>query len=425
MSNSSLSWLSSLTLPKLRSLLASTGLTSSGTKAALLTRLQTELHVRRLPQERARIVSVDMGIRNLAFCVVDVELPPLSFLAHESRSCGSKNSSSNRSKRKALPTQHDSLCYRAPVRLSVREWTRLALPIPNGHASNTSIAEADAKESFHPRFLSQAAYALLHQTLLPHKPTTLLLERQRYRSGGAPAIQEWTVRVNMLESMLWAVLETLRHQNLHEERGAIVTFPGVHDVNPARVAAFWTAAVASTRQSAAEALESEGRRLRRATSRKIEKSDKVKLVRSWVAQSAAGADADVEPSSSFAFDMPPEVRLSFSSESEPMRHAFLARHARTSRVGMPGRSKRGKVPTRSRDSSASMPLVEQNESDHQDGSGVNKGIGAPHAEARAVGKLDDLADCLLQAAAWAAWEANRRAILGMGEERILAALDRA
>jgi cruciform cutting endonuclease 1 len=26
-------------------------------------------------------------------------------------------------------------------------------------------------------------------------------------------------------------------------------------------------------------------------------------------------------------------------------------------------------------------------------------------------KLDDLADCLLQAAAWAAWEANRRSLV--------------
>jgi len=72
-------------------------------------------------------------------------------------------------------------------------------------------------------------------SLEKYEPDTILIERQRYRSAGGAAIQEWTVRVNMLESMFHAVLHTLRAQG-----GKVKEFD-VFSVSPRRITGFWLA----------------------------------------------------------------------------------------------------------------------------------------------------------------------------------------
>ena len=75
----------------------------------------------------------------------------------------------------------------------------------------------------------------MHSALQAYNPHTILIERQRYRSAGGAAIQEWTVRVNMLESMFHATLHTLAQTCGHD----IV----VHSVSPRKITGLWLADV--------------------------------------------------------------------------------------------------------------------------------------------------------------------------------------
>ncbi|KAI4231579.1 MAG: hypothetical protein LQ352_008395, partial [Teloschistes flavicans] len=53
----------------------------------------------------------------------------------------------------------------------------------------------------------------------------------RYRSMGGSAVQEWTLRVNMFEAMLYATLATLKHQGVWS--GEVVP------INPNKVGKYW------------------------------------------------------------------------------------------------------------------------------------------------------------------------------------------
>ena len=144
----------------------------------------------------------------------------------------------------------------------------------------------------------------------------------------------------MLESMLWASLETLRQE------GQNTAFPTVHAVSPARVAQFWSSA-ASISLIPPTLLGEDNRQIQtmitRAISdrRKIEKKDKVDIVRSWVSGTS-------------------DVELQYDGDATRIAEAFWLN---------------------TRQSKEAMSL--------------------------AGGKLDDLADCLLQAVTWLKWQENR------------------
>lgn len=65
-------------------------------------------------------------------------------------------------------------------------------------------------EDFSPSRLSALAVDLVLNRLLPLRPDIITLERQRFRSVGSSGVLEWTLRVNSLESMLYAVFTTLQ-----------------------------------------------------------------------------------------------------------------------------------------------------------------------------------------------------------------------
>ncbi|KAJ8120129.1 hypothetical protein ONZ43_g3085 [Nemania bipapillata] len=92
---------------------------------------------------------------------------------------------------------------------------------PDGKESSTDI--------FAPAALAKATNAFLRDTVLRLEPlpTHILIERQRWRSGGSSAIQEWTVRVNTLEAMLHASLRTLHDVGVW--KGAVMS------IHPQRV----------------------------------------------------------------------------------------------------------------------------------------------------------------------------------------------
>jgi cruciform cutting endonuclease 1 len=136
-----------------------------------------------------KILSIDMGIRNLALCHL-----------------------------------HAPSCQTPPVKIT--NWERLAI------SEKPDPDSAMESESFEPIDLAAKAYSVIKQSLEKYNPHTVLIERQRYRSAGCSSILEWTVRVNMLEAMFHAVLYTVAQQC------AQFNFV-VHSVSPRRMTQFW------------------------------------------------------------------------------------------------------------------------------------------------------------------------------------------
>lgn len=154
---------SKVTLARLQQLAVQGGINKSGTKKAIIAGLRDSIRCPQPLSPDSRILSIDIGIRNLAFSLLT---PPRS--------------------QAGLPTVH--------------AWTRMAL----------SAKSTEVPEDFSPAAMSQVAASLVAQHLLPLRPSHVLIERQRFRSAGSPTVFEWTLRANVLEAMLYATFSTLR-----------------------------------------------------------------------------------------------------------------------------------------------------------------------------------------------------------------------
>ncbi|CAF9932453.1 MAG: hypothetical protein GOMPHAMPRED_006580 [Gomphillus americanus] len=169
---------------------------SSKTKAAIAQSLQSIVdassrdHADRT--QPVRIASIDVGLKNLAYCVI------------EHPNGGS-----------------------TPL---IRAWRRLDLSGKDGIED-----KLNATRSFSNQDLARVAVNLIHNIILEQsvleRPSHVLIEQQRWRSGGGPNVFQWTVRVNTFEAMLWAVTTTFKQQGIWNGQ--------VHAVNPAQVAALW------------------------------------------------------------------------------------------------------------------------------------------------------------------------------------------
>ncbi|KAI0436908.1 mitochondrial resolvase Ydc2 [Xylaria telfairii] len=175
----------------LRRLAVVCGLPVSGRKEELMERLTTaaaDAPPTSTSRTKPVVLSIDVGIRNLAFSLFS----PVSSSAASSRKVDAKQD---------LAT--------SPPTIKLHAWRRLSLLAQDGDEG----AHVDtATKAFTPAALAKTANAFLQETVLQSKPlpTHILIERQRWRSGGGSSVLEWTVRVNTLEAMLHASLRTLR-----------------------------------------------------------------------------------------------------------------------------------------------------------------------------------------------------------------------
>jgi cruciform cutting endonuclease 1 len=233
-----ISLLKSLKNAELKALLLAIGAKSTGTKDQLCKRLERDLYrpkIAKLAQYRrpqpSRILSIDMGIKNLGLCVSDVDL--------------NKSDTVNA----------------ITAKLNISRWERLML-LDSDVPTRDLNADGDGAGIFSPSAMSTVACRLVQEVFMPLRPSVVLIEQQRFRSGGASAITEWTVRVNMLEAMLWALfraLKTVEHQSTSQAQ------PELYAVSPSRVASFWLPGL-----------------------RKVEKKTKVDLVRTCISQGVLG-----------------------------------------------------------------------------------------------------------------------------------------
>ena len=438
------------TLATLKSQLTYLGVATSGIKSVLTARLERALRVPRLPStsvmddakdlghkretrsekmrardekrrlgdgDAIRILSVDMGIRNLAFCVVDVQMDWKRATPKVKSTRKTKESKTAPARAQREPdTSGDRQHATLQADMHVVAWRRIDVAdevnrtigeIPPTPGADPASDDAAAQAAYHPSMLSRTAHALLTRTLLPYAPAVILLERQRFRSGGGAAVLEWTVRVNMLEAMLWAVLRTL--QSSCSSQGAAPSDPpwAVEPVSPKAVGAFW---VGGRRLADPDAsADAPGPASERKSTAKAEKKAKIALVRSWLARKSARSEQ--EEGDMFELDTPasaPSASPARSSTARSPTHALPGTRLRAtlSTAAEPTRTAflraASAAGSRRRPASKTTDSVRPSPADD-----VQAHVSA-ESPPESLKKLDDVADCLLQAAAWVAWEGNRR-----------------
>ncbi|KAK4458522.1 mitochondrial cruciform cutting endonuclease 1, partial [Cladorrhinum samala] len=238
---------SSLTNAALRNLCSLCGLPKTGTKPLIRHRLQLAAHTYQPIPRNARILSIDLGLRNFAFSLISPN-PSLPSSPSTSPSllqaCTSLTS---------LPTSLPNVTLHA--------WDRLDL-IPSVPASFAFSSPAS---------MASLTHSLVTDYLLPLKPTHILIERQRYRSSNQLPIQEWTVRVNTLEAMLHATFRAL----------APPAEAQVASVTPKLVASYMFPNSSTAETYDYDGVPAVGNRAQRAY--RLLKKNKVKMLGRWLA----------------------------------------------------------------------------------------------------------------------------------------------
>jgi cruciform cutting endonuclease 1 len=312
--------------------------------------------------KKTRILSIDMGIKNMAFCVADISSREMKLFSNKASS---------------IPKAEMQIAAwrRFDVAEKVGKWSASPAIAEGGSSlAEATIDEEEGEGPYTPSALSKTAYNLLKHVLLPYKPDIILIERQRWRSTGSPSIQQWTVRVNTLEGMLWAILTALREERDIPARGNANAYD-IYAVDPKRVGTFWirqnSAHAASPgkkrdlfdgraqdlgpEDEIVDVLGNEKTLEKKLSRNKAEKKAKIQLLRFWLAKPRPSANADADPTST-------EIEFTFTPEAEDVRAALCV-------TGGTGRGRAKKITD--------------------------------------LNKMDDVTDCFLQAAAWVAWEGNR------------------
>lgn len=272
------------------------------------------------------------------------------------------------------------------------------------------------KEPFDPATYSQHAYALIATLLFPETPSHILIERQRFRSMGGSAVQEWTLRVNMFEAMLYAVLATLAARGIW--KGA------VHAVLPAKVAALWVgerdeAELGGARKGGRrrneeipdpdeqEEIESPKSGKKKPTKSQRTKTRKIKLVHQWLNQTPQ--IIQLQPNSPAAQTAAAYLNKTQGRQGGPGDDAGGGKSKRKIKNPIKASSLPTSLPTSTLPTSTTASTLKSSDPP----TSTSPSPTLPPALEK-LNKLDDLADCLLQGMAWIQWERNRARILAGG-----------
>lgn len=373
-SNPQFPWLAPLKVAQLQRIARATGIQSSGTKSVLAARIeaalcqQLSIPLQKTGSDDWSVLSIDMGIQNLAFA--HFRVPRASAARAPSRpvltawhrlkvsEIGDLDLSGAGTGAKIDSMDVSELVSESGVESSLSAHTVKAKPV------------AGLKEGFSPDLYAATAYTLITSLLSAYKPTHILIERQRFRSGGGSAVQEWTLRVGVLEGMLYAVLHALRY-----ERGSELAGIEVQGIEPKRVVGYWEGLDSDTARNSEE-----GVKKGRVSAREVKKT-KIDLVGRWLR-------ASIETDVSAVEDTQRELELGAAGDAKICLEAD--RPAVHDLAGAYLRKWRGEGTRRKR-----LPTTESTSE---------------------VGKLDDLADCLLQGVTWVEWQVMRERLAQEGVE---------
>lgn len=416
------------------------GVTKRGPKLELAERISREISAYQLPllKESGRnglqngtegrlanangmsILSLDVGIQNLG--IANFIVPPFEPL---------KSSSSARSgaiadtldpkwttNNNITPILNGWQCLKvSDMEVPLPPETQITPEAKGGE--NDELTQSTSKKSVIP-FSTPAyaarAYTLITSLLEKYKPTHVLIEKQRFRSGGGVAVQEWTLRVGILEGMFYAVLYTLKqqerqHQGTQLEQQYLPLPPLVHTVDPQQVIKYWRALSRSPtfglkgKKYDRFQLESPPTKTMKMTPADVKRT-KIDLVGTWLSISRenekengnemAGSSDTGGSSSNYAeLDITsnesipqtilqtPKIQIATNPHVRDMVEIYLRRWGGGPSPG--SRSSRGSTIS-----------------------------GEPPPR-----KLDDLADCLLQGVTWLDWQVMRYRVLTDGVDDVL------
>lgn len=261
--------------------------------------------------------------------------------------------------------------------------------------------DVDVVDAYSLNILSKTAYGLVKNTILAASPDVILIEKQRWRSGGGSAVQQWTLRVNTLEGMLWAILQTMyserlitRNKKAGEDKEKLFN---VFGVDPKRVGMYWlgeqgialtesaSSSSSSTKQTPPPPATAQDTTTPPTTPNKkplrskAEKSAKITLLRTWLSASPPSTASTNTNSTT------PSLSFNISPQARATQQALCS---------LKKKKKKKKTPRRRKD----------------DGDAREQVMGPTEMK-----KLDDITDCFLQAAAWVSWEGNRLQLCGVLE----------
>ncbi|EKV19692.1 DNA-binding SAP [Penicillium digitatum] len=380
------------------------------------------------PAQPWSILSIDMGVQNLAFAHlrlpraggpgigIDTANPRPPELTAWHKLAVSEISSLNLRPRDGDLTSAIKFAEPIPGPGDATASSQAILPVEpeKDLPVKVKIAKSAPKEQdgFSPDLYAANAYTLITSLIAAYRPTHVLIERQRFRSGGGSAVLEWTLRVGLLESMLYAVLHTLR-----QERGGDVADLVVRGIDPKRVVRYWleggSGSCVRRKGDVDEKTQAEERvKEKKPTAREVKKA-KIDLIGRWlsaamqkqIANASLETDGDLKKLE-LGFAADDKIVLADKSE-HPTLHGVAGAYMRKWQ-GQRQTSKKGKGNGSRALKSESLSLLptlpESNMGD----------------EVAAVdpAKLDDLADCLLQGVTWVEWQIMRERIAKEGIEAL-------